>query len=127
MPKATKERLEAVERALCVLRVPAVPGEYDLHRMIAQALEAAAIPFRHEVRLGPGCRIDFLAGDVGIEVKKGKIDARLIRAQAQKYLGFEEVGALLVVTGGAAPLPGALAGKPVRVFGLNRLWGVSLP
>lgn len=127
MPQTTKERLEAVERALAVLRVPAAPAEYDLHRMIAQALAAAGIDFGHEVSLGPGCRIDFLAGDVGIEVKKGRADAHLIRAQAQKYLGFDQVGALLWVTGGAARLPGTLGGKPLRVFGLNRLWGVALP
>lgn len=124
---ATQDALEAVEGALRVLRVPSVPGEYDLHRMIAQALAAADIPFRHEVPLGPRCRIDFLAGDVGIEVKKGKVSAPLLKAQADRYLAFEQVGALLLVTGGAARLPGRLHGKPVRVFGLNRLWGVALP
>jgi hypothetical protein len=28
---------------------------------------------------------------------------------------------------GRADVPGAMMGKKVRVFGLNRLWGVSLP
>lgn len=123
----TKEALEAVERALRVLRVPPVPGEYDLHNMIAAALDAAGVSYRHEVRLGPRCRIDFLAGNVGIEVKKGRVSGRLLRQQAERYLRFDEVRALLLVTGGMARLPGLLNDKPVRVFGLNRLWGVSLP
>lgn len=119
--------LEQVEKALAVLRVSPTPGEYDLHRLVAGALEAADLQYRHEVALGPRCRIDFLVGNVGIEIKKGHVNARRLRAQAEKYLAFEEVGALMLVTMGSAALPGVLMGKKVRVFGLNRLWGVSLP
>lgn len=119
--------LEQVEKALAVLRVSPTPGEYDLHRLVAGALEAADLRYRHEVALGPRCRIDFLVGNVGIEIKKGHVNARRLRAQAEKYLAFEEVGALMLVTMGSAALPGVLMGKKVRVFGLNRLWGVSLP
>lgn len=119
--------LEKVEKALAVLRVPPTPGEYDLHRLVAEALKAADLHYRHEVALGPRCRIDFLVGNVGIEIKKGHVNARRLRAQAEKYLAFEEVGALMLVTMGRADVPGAMMGKKVRVFGLNRLWGVSLP
>lgn len=119
--------LAAVERALEPLRVPPAPQELELHRLIAGALEAAGLPFVHEARLGPRCRIDFLSGRVGIEVKKGKVNGRLLRSQAEKYLTFPQVQALLLVTGASAALPGLLGGKPVKVFGLNRLWGVALP
>ena len=68
-----------------------------------------------------------MSGRVGIEVKKGKVNGRLLRSQAEKYLAFPQVQALLLVTGASAALPGLLGGKPVKVFGLNRLWGVALP
>ncbi len=126
-PAAIQGELAAVERALSALRVSPAPQERELHRLIAGALEGAGLPFLHEARLGPRCRIDFLAGRVGIEVKKGKVNRRLLRAQAEKYLAFQQVEALLLVTGAGADLPGLLQGKPVKVFGLNRLWGVALP
>lgn len=127
MEMSTKEQLSALEKALGVLRVPAAPGEYDLHRMIGKALQASGIEYRHEVSLGPRCRIDFLAGTVGIEVKKGAVSPRQLKAQAARYLRAPVLSALLLVVAGGAALPGEIQGKPVVVFGLNRLWGVSLP
>ena len=37
------------------------------------------------------------------------------------------LSALILVTTDRAIVPGEIAGKPVVVFGLNRLWGVALP
>ena len=31
------KQMQAVTRALCTLRVPAAPAEYDLHKMVAAA------------------------------------------------------------------------------------------
>ena len=125
MPDA--ETLAAVLAALRPLRVPATPGEYDLHRMIGEALARAGIACEHEVPLGPRCRIDFLAGSVGIEVKRGTVAARALRAQAEKYLKSDRLSALVLITTRGVRMPGEIAGKQVVVFGLNRLWGVALP
>lgn len=115
-----------LERALSSLRIPAVPGEYDLHALIAQALQEAGLPVRHEVRLAPRCRIDFVVDGVGIEVKKGKpVRAQLTR-QVHRYLNGTELTGLLLVVERTALLPSQVAGKPVKVLGLNRLWGVAL-
>lgn len=121
-----ESRMAEITRALSALRVPSTPGEYDLHRLIAGALDAAGIAYAHEARIAPWCRVDFLVGDIGIEVKKGHVAAGALKAQAAKYLASSALSALLIVTTRGATLPGMIGGKPLRVFGLNRLWGVAL-
>jgi hypothetical protein len=103
------------------------PEERTLHEMIAAALKGADIAAKHEAVIAPRCRIDFLAGSVGIEVKRGRLTAARLQAQAARYLASPQLSALILVTTDAAPLPDRVAGKPVVVFGLNRLWGVALP
>ena len=43
-----------------------------LHQLVQEALPHN-IDVLHEARVAPRCRIDFLAGDVGIEIKRGKL------------------------------------------------------
>lgn len=124
---SSERRLEALAGALGGLRVPVAPGEYDLHDMISKALIRAGYEPRHEVALGPRRRIDFVVDRLGIEVKKGKPARRALMEQAARYLESAELEGLLVVVERSASLPGHLAGKPVKVLGLNRLWGVALP
>ena len=119
--------IAAVQRAVGRLRAPTLSGEYDLHALLAGALAAEDIDFVHEYRLAPRCRIDFKAGAVGIEVKKGRPDARALTAQLSRYLASEELSALVVVMQRAVSLPQRIAGKPVVLISLNRLWGVALP
>jgi len=118
--------IERICAALSVLRIPVAPEERLLHQMIAAALEGAGIAAQHEATIAPRCRIDFLAGGVGIEVKRGRLDGRRLLAQAARYLASPLVSALILVTCDLAPLPDSISGKPVVVFGLNRLWGVAL-
>ena len=119
--------IEKICAALSALRIPVAPEERLLHEMIAAALEGADIAARHEAVIAPRCRIDFLAGSVGIEVKRGRLTAARLRAQAARYLASPHLSALILVTTDSAPLPDKINGKPVVVFGLNRLWGVALP
>lgn len=119
--------MEEIFLALQSLRVPAVPGEYDLHLMIAQALTRAGIVYHHEYRLAPRRRIDFLIGRIGLEVKKSRPASRALVLQLRRYLESEEVDALIVVAQKSVPLPQTILGKPVFQFPLNRLWGVALP
>ena len=128
---ATEENLareiQIVRRAISRLRAPALPGEYDLHGMIASALAAEGVAFSHEYKLAPRCRIDFKAGAVGIEVKKGRPNARALATQLARYLASPELSALVVVVQRAVAVPERIAGKPVILISLNRLWGVALP
>ncbi len=122
-----RSEIEAICAALSALRIPVAPEERHLHALIASALSAAGIDFRHEAVIAPRCRIDFLAGSVGIEVKRGRHDSKRLTGQAARYLASPVLSALVLVTTDRAIVPGQIAGKPVVVFGLNRLWGVALP
>ncbi len=119
--------IQSIVDALKCIRVPAVPGEYDLHEEIDAALSAADIAHHHEYSLGAHCRIDFLAGRIGIEVKKGRPAPRALRQQVSRYLSSQDLDALIVVTQHAVSLPHTSSGKPVVQVSLNRLWGVALP
>ena len=118
--------MERVIEAISALRAPLQQGEYDLHRLVMDALDAAAIPWEHEVRLAPRCRIDLMCGGVGIEIKRGAVDKRRILEQLRKYADCPQVAALILVTEKTVPVPRAINGKPVRLICLNRLWGIAL-
>ena len=118
--------MEAVYNALKGLRAPVVQEEYDLHARVAQALDAAAIPYRHEAPLGPGRRIDFLCGSIGIEVKRGRPAPSLLKKQLAGYLQSKQLTGLILVVERTASIPPMIAGKPVKILSLNRLWGIAL-
>lgn len=118
--------MENVYEALCALRAPLQQGEYDLHRLVMDALDAAEIPWLHEVRLAPRCRIDLMCGSVGVEIKRGAVDKARVRQQLARYAACEQVEALILVTEKTVPLPRSMNGKPVRLVCLNRLWGIAL-
>ena len=122
-PMDTQEIL----RALSTLRASAMPGEYDLHRLVAEALKAAGLPCIHEYRLAPRRRIDFFVGGVGVEIKKGRPNARELLKQVERYLACDELREIIVVTQKDTPLPARVLGKRVTCISLNRLWGVALP
>ena len=118
---------QEVLRALSTLRASAMPGEYDLHRMVAEAFKAAGLPCAHEYRLAPHRRIDFFLGGVGVEIKKGRPNARELLRQVERYLACDELKEIVVVTQKDTPLPARVLGKRVTSVSLNRLWGVALP
>ena len=127
MSNELSERLSALVRALERLRIPLTDSEYQLHELIAAALHDGGFVVRHEAPLAPRCRIDFLAGGVGIEVKRGKPDRRRLAEQCRRYLAQDALEALILVVDTSVALPDTLCGKPVVVVALNRLWGIALP
>ena len=118
--------MDAVYEALTALRAPLQQGEYDLHRLVMEALGAAGIPYAHEVNLAPRCRIDLMCGRVGIEIKRGKPEPKRIRQQLSRYAACEGVDGLILVAERTVAVPHTMNGKPVRVICLNRLWGIAL-
>lgn len=127
MDSLLKTEIARVEAALCAVRMPAQPEELDIHAAVAEALRGAGIAFEHEYRLGQRRRIDFRAGHVGIEVKKGRPASSELTRQLRKYLESDALDAVIVVTQRVTALPETICGKPVRLVSLNRLWGVALP
>lgn len=127
MDSALENDMREILRALSTLRVPAAPEEYDIHALVAAALERAGIAARHEVRLCPGCRIDFLCGHVGIEVKKNRPPRASLMKQIARYAASPDISALILVAPGDLRLPREVCGVPVECVALARLWGVALP
>ena len=124
---ALSREIDRVSAALSAVRMPAQPEEYDIHAAIARALDDAGLPYEHEYRLGPRRRIDFRVGRIGIEVKKGRPVTSRLTEQLRRYLESDDLDAVIVVTQRVASLPRTIAGKPVALVSLNRLWGIALP
>lgn len=118
--------LEQIEQAISALRAPIQQGEYDLHRLVMDALDAAGLHWEHEVKLAPRCRIDLMCGSVGVEIKRGKVEKGRILAQLTRYAACPQITGLILVTEKTVPVPKQIGGKPVRLICLNRLWGIAL-
>ena len=123
----TENNMNQIAAAIQRVRVPAEPEEYDIHAAVAEALHQLNIPFTHECVLAPRCRIDFLAGRIGIEIKKGKPMSSPLKKQLERYLASDRLDGLVVVMQQGITLPNTMVGKPVKVLSLNRNWGVALP
>ncbi len=123
--KDERTHLERVLDAISSVRAPTAPDEYDLHARIAEALARAGLPCAHEAPIAQRCRVDFLSGGVGIEVKRGKPQKKPLVKQLTRYLASDMLTAIVLVAERGLPLPDGILGKPVRVVSLQRLWGVA--
>lgn len=119
--------LARVIDALSTMRIGATCSEAELHQQAAEALARAGIEARHEVRLAPRCRIDFMVGGIGVEIKKNRPVASALTAQLARYAACGEVRELLVLAPRGVNLPRTIGGKRVTMMGLERLWGICLP
>lgn len=119
--------LGAVIAAIETVRCGAACTEAELHALAAQAFAQAGIDAQHEARLAPRCRIDFLAGGIGVEIKKSRPDRSRLLAQLQRYAACDQVEALVVVAPRGVDLPQKIGGKMVKMMSLERLWGIFLP
>ena len=116
---------DVVMKALRTIRAPLPRDEYDLHGLIAQALQNAEIDFIHEAGLASRCRIDFLCGDIGIEVKRGRPDKKSVIRQLERYGATGKIRVLILVSEKSASIPGQIAGIPVHCLSLHKLWGIA--
>ena len=119
--------LTAVLDALKELRSPFALYEMDIHEMVAKRLSDAGLPFVHEAKLAPGCRIDYLVDQIGIEIKKGRPDANAVKKQLMRYAACDRVEAIVLLSQRRITVPPTVLGKSVHVIVLNQLWGVALP
>ena len=94
--------------------------EDELQRGIDAALSASSIEHEREYRLSEKDRIDFLCGDVGIEVKTKGALAEVTR-QVHRYVQNASVNALVLVTTKQAhrSIPSKINGKSIRVIWLG--------
>ena len=121
--------IDRVLQSLRALRLHPVEHEFEIHDAMAEQFRVDGIQFSREVKLGPGCRVDFFvhAGGVAVEVKKGKPNRAQLEAQVSRYAAFPDVQAVvMVVERSLFGYPEKVNGKPVHYVGLNRQWGVAL-
>lgn len=122
-----KEEMQRAIAAIETIRCSAAATEEELHAQVRMALEAAGFEPVHEARLAPRCRIDFLVGDLGIEIKKNRPEPAKLKAQLARYAACPQVAQLMVVAPQGVNLPKLIGGKPVMQIALKRLWGIGLP
>lgn len=122
-----KEPMQQLLAAIKTIRCGATATEEELHAQVMAVLEEAGFAPVHEARLAPRCRIDFLVGDLGIEIKKNRPDPAKLKSQLARYAACAQVAQLLVIAPQGVNLPREIGGKPVMQIALKRLWGISLP
>ena len=118
--------IERILTALQSIRVSAQPEESEIHAAVEKALSDAEIEYVHEYRISAGRRIDFACGSIGIEVKKGRPRAAVLRSQLTRYLDGTALSAVIVIAQQPCALPRTICEKPVYCVSLNRLWGVAI-
>lgn len=97
--------------------------ESELQEGIASVLTDASFEFKREVTLSRKDRIDFLVGDVGIEVKVGGSLASVTR-QLHRYSEFDKISSLILVTSRMCHglnLPNSMNGKPLSIHAIVSL------
>ena len=122
-----EQSLESVLAALHTLRIGAADSEERLHEQAAAAFARAGLEAAHEVRLASGCRIDFMIGDIGVEIKKKRPQRASLTAQLARYADCPQVAQLVVLAPRGIDLPKTIGGKPVTMMSLEKLWGIMLP
>ena len=123
MVSEMKDVLEKVEE----LRNGAADSEEQLHRQAAEAFANAGLEAAHEVSLAPRCRIDFMVGDIGVEIKKKRPQRAPLVAQLTRYANCPQIARLIVLAPRGVDLPKSIGGKPVMMMSLEKLWGIMLP
>ncbi|MDR2515507.1 MAG: hypothetical protein LBD02_09950 [Christensenellaceae bacterium] len=112
--------------AISTLRLAPQGDEFALQDEVAKALTKGGVEYRREVRLGPAARVDFLCGNVALEVKRVRPARAALLRQLARYAAFDEVASLIVVSEKSLRLPPTVGGKPLHVLALSKLWGVAI-
>ena len=110
-------KIAALKSLLAPKVYPDTSSEVALQNRIEEILQEADIDHKREVELGPGDRIDFLAGTVGIEIKLQAPVTKVMR-QLHRYAQSGLIEELLLVTTHPrlSLVPKKFNGKPIRVL-----------
>jgi hypothetical protein len=99
----------------------ALHQEKELQAGIEQLLIQKSIEYTREVPLSKGSIIDFMVGNIGIEVKI-KSAPKSIYYQCVRYCQFQEVNSIILLTNKIIKLPSTINKKPTRVINLGEAW-----
>lgn len=112
--------IEKLIKSLQSQRFP-LNNEKETQSEIERKFTEAGLSFTREHRLDGENIIDFLVGDIGIEVKlKGK--PKDIYRQLQRYAEFQQVNHIILVTAKSMGLPAEINGKSVYYINISKNW-----
>ncbi len=111
---------------LQALRLPIQTDEHELHRTVQEFLTSRGITYEHECTIAPHCRIDFLIGTIGLEIKRGYPQKASVMNQLSRYAACTQISGLILMSEHTLRLPAFLNGKPLYQLSLARLWGIAL-
>lgn len=95
--------------------------EKRTQEQIETVLKSAAIPYLREHRLSDGDIVDFMCGDIAVEIKVQGSRMKIFR-QIERYAANDSVSGLILVTNVATGFPREVNGKPVYVLNLAMAW-----
>jgi len=102
------------------IRLP-VGGEKKMQAALSAALDQIGIAHQREVKLGDGDIVDFMIGDIALELKIKGQPVEILR-QCERYASHEGVEGLVLMTAKAMSMPSELLGKPVRTVFASAAW-----
>ena len=98
-----------------------ISNEKSVQSAIENVFKNSGIAYKREVTLNEDSIIDFMIGDVGIEVKiKGQ--KRAIYKQCLRYSEFEAIKSIILVTSVNTGMPKQLNNKDVYILNISRAW-----
>lgn len=108
------------------IKVGFLPQETQIHSIIAESLVKNGIEFQHECRLSSDSRIDFLSGNIGVEVKKSTVKDKDLLKQLKKYSESDKISKIILVTTKSVNIPSFINNKQIYIVNLYRNWSISL-
>lgn len=108
------------------IKVGFLPQETQIHSIIAESLVKNGIEFQHEYRLSSDSRIDFLSGNIGVEVKKSTVKDKDLLKQLKKYSESDKISKIILVTTKSVNIPSFINNKQIYIVNLYRNWSISL-
>ena len=122
----SEQELKRLINILEQIKVGFLPQETQIHSIIAESLVNNGIEFQHEYRLSSDSRIDFLSGNIGIEVKKSTVKDKDLLKQLKKYSQSNKISKIILVTTKSVNIPSFINNKQIYIVNLYRNWSISL-
>lgn len=122
----SEQELKRLINILEQIKVGFLPQETQIHSIIAESLVNNGIEFQHEYRLSSDSRIDFLSGNIGIEVKKSTVKDKNLLKQLKKYSESDKISKIILVTTKSVNIPSFINNKQIYIVNLYRNWSISL-
>lgn len=123
MELADTQKTEVARIIACIKRSRVdLSNEKSTQMEMAEVFTIEQLPFVREVHLSKSNIIDFLIGDIGVEVKLRGANRQDIFRQLTRYAKSEQISCLILATNLSMGLPEQIEGKSVFYVNLAEGW-----